>query len=137
VSDLRIEPGKRLDTQFIVNYDPQSNRLTAIGTLMKLKPYKESFVTLADFSVLNLPLNPPVPPANFEQRSNQIRVLGGYGDTNRHGWSVGVGASYDFTQATFQNQLVEVATTARAAASALNTGDFRSARSAMKISTAS
>src|SRR6202050_2875009 len=30
VSDLTIEPGKRFDTQFIVNYDPQRNRLTAI-----------------------------------------------------------------------------------------------------------
>ena len=58
VSDLTIEPGKRCDTQFIVNYDPQRNRLTAIGTLLKLKPYKESFLTLAHFSTLNLPLNP-------------------------------------------------------------------------------
>ena len=72
VSDLRVDPGKRFDTQFIVNYDPQRNRLTAIGTLLKLKPYKESFITLAHFSTLNLPLNPSPPPPNFEQRSNQI-----------------------------------------------------------------
>ena len=36
VSDLTIEPGKRYDTQFILNYDPQRNRMTAIGTLLKL-----------------------------------------------------------------------------------------------------
>jgi LPS-assembly protein len=108
VSDLRIEPGKRFDTQFIVNYDPQRNRLTAIGTLLKLKPYKESFITLAHFSTLNLPLNPSVPPPNFEQRSNQLRTLFGYGDQNRVGWNLMMGASYDFTQQAFQNQIVEV-----------------------------
>jgi LPS-assembly protein len=109
VSDLRVEPGKHFDTQFIVNYDPVRNRLSAIGTLLKLKPYKESFLTLAHFSVLNLPLNPAPPPLNFEQRSNQIRTLFGYGDLNRHGWNVEAGASYDFTQQEFQNQIVEAA----------------------------
>ncbi|HTR47916.1 MAG TPA: LPS assembly protein LptD [Verrucomicrobiae bacterium] len=108
VSDLTIEPGKRFDTQFIVNYDPQRNRLSAIGTLIKVKPYKESFITLSHFSVLNLPLNPTPPPPNFEKRSNQVRTLLGYGDQNRHGWNVMAGASYDFTQGAFQNQIVEV-----------------------------
>ena len=83
VSDLTIEPGKHYDTQFILNYDPQRNRMTAIGTLLKLKPYKQSFLTLAHFSTLNLPLNPPVPPPNFQQRSNQMRALIGYGDLTR------------------------------------------------------
>jgi LPS-assembly protein len=108
VSELTITPGKRFDTQFIVNYDPQRNRLTAIGTLLKLKPYKESFLTLAHFSTLNLPLNPSPPPANFEQHSNQLRALAGYGEPNRRGWNVMFGASYDFIQSAFQNQIVEV-----------------------------
>lgn len=108
VSDLRIEPGRRFDTQFIVNYDPQRNRLTAIGTLLKLKPYKESFLTLAHFSTLNLPLNPAPPPPNFEQRSNQLRALAGYGDPNRRGWNVMAGASYDIAKQLFQNQIVEM-----------------------------
>jgi len=108
VSDITIEPGKRFDTQFIVNYDPQRNQLTAIGTLLKLKPYKESFVTLAHFSTLNLPDNPMPPPPNFEQRSNQVRALAGYGEPNRHGFNLTVGASYDFTKSAFQNQIVEV-----------------------------
>ena len=108
VSDLRVDPGKHFDTQFIVNYDPVRNRLTAIGTLLKLKPYRESFLTLAHFSTLNLPLNPSPPPLNFQQRSNQVRALFGYGDMNRHGWNAELGASYDFTQQAFQNQIVEV-----------------------------
>ena len=101
VSDLTIEPGKRWDAQFIVNYDPVRNRLSAIGTLVKLKPYKESFLTLAHFSTVNLPVNPIPVPLNFEQRSNQVRALLGYGDVNRRGWNTSFGASYDITQATF------------------------------------
>jgi LPS-assembly protein len=108
VSDLAIEAGKHYDTQFIVNYDPERNRLTAIGTLLKLKPYKDSFLTLAHFSTVNLPVNPNPVPVNFEQRSNQVRALIGYGDMNRRGWNASFGASYDLTQQTFQNQLAEV-----------------------------
>jgi LPS-assembly protein len=108
VSDVTIAPGKRWDAESIINYDPQSNRLTAIGTLLKLKPYKASFITLAHYSVLNLPLEPAIPPPNFEQHSNQVRTLLGYGDPNRRGWNVTAGTSYDFTLGTFQGQLAEV-----------------------------
>jgi LPS-assembly protein len=108
VSDLRIEPGKHYDLQFIVNFDPQRDRLTAIGTLLKLKPYKGSFLTLAHFSVLNLPDNPSPPPLNFTQRSNQVRALIGYGDLTRRGLNVTFGASYDLTQGGFQNQIAEI-----------------------------
>jgi len=108
VSDVTVAPGKRWDTQFIVNYDPQRNRLTAIGTLLKLKPYKESFITLAHFYTLNLPVNPEPPPPNFQQHSNQVRTLFGYGEPNRRGFNVEFGASYDFVAQAFQNQIVEV-----------------------------
>jgi LPS-assembly protein len=108
VSDLTIAPGKRYDTQFIVNYDPQRNRMTAIGTMLDLKPYKQSFLQLAHFSTLNLPVNPPVPPPNFQQRSNQVRALMGYGDLTRPGINLTFGVSYDFTQQAFQNQIAEI-----------------------------
>ena len=109
VSDLRIEPGKHFDTQFIVNFDPRHGQLTAVGTLLKLKPYKESFLTLAHFSAVNLPtpsqFNPP--DFIFEPRSNQVRALIGYGDLTRRGLNVTIGASYDLTQHQFQNQVAE------------------------------
>jgi LPS-assembly protein len=108
VSDLTIEPGKKYDTEFIINYDPQRNRTNALGTLLKLKPYKESFVTLAHFSTLNLPLNPSPPPLNFQQRSNQVRALLGYGDLTRPGLNLTFGASYDFTQNGFQDQIAQL-----------------------------
>jgi LPS-assembly protein len=108
VSDVTVEPGKHYDTEFFVNYDPVRNRLTAIGTLLKLRPYRESFVTVAHLSTVNLPVNPSPAPLNFQQRSNQVRALIGYGDMNRRGWNAAFGASYDWTQQEFQNQLAQV-----------------------------
>jgi len=110
VSDLRVEPGKHWDTQFIVNFDPQRAQLTAIGTLLKLKPYKESFLTLAHFSAINLPTPVADNPPNFvfEPRSNQIRALIGWGDLTRPGFNTTIGASYDITHSAFQNQIAEV-----------------------------
>ncbi len=107
VSDLTIEPGKRFDTEFIVNYDPRRNQLTAIGTLLKLKPYKSSFLTLAHFSTMNLPPNTVPPDPDFQARSNQVRGLVGFGDLTRPGWNATAGASYDFSQNSFQNQIFE------------------------------
>ena len=84
--------------------------MTAIGTLVKLKPYKESFITLAQFSTINLPTpasqNPP--GFHFVGRSEQLRALAGYGDLNRRGWNAAVGVSYDFTKGAFQNQVAEL-----------------------------
>jgi LPS-assembly protein len=37
-----------------------------------------------------------------------VRTLFGYGDTNRRGWNATLGASYDFTQSSFQDQIVQV-----------------------------
>lgn len=110
VSDLRIMPGKRYDTEFIVNYDPQRSRLTAIGTLLKLKPYKQSFLTLAHFSTINIPADVSTVGTMeaLEPRSNQVRALVGYGDLTRQGWNATVGASYDLQQGEFQNQIVQV-----------------------------
>jgi LPS-assembly protein len=108
LSDLRVDVGKRFDTEFIVNYDAQRQQLKAIGTLVKLKPYKESFLTLENLSTQNLPTDPMPPPPNFEQRSNQVRGLIGYGDLTRRGWNATFGASYDVTQQDFQNQIVQV-----------------------------
>ena len=109
VSDLVIEPGKHFDTEFIFNFDPKRNQLTAIGTLLKLKPYKQSFLTLAHFSTTNLPTPPDQNPPNFvfQPRSNQVRALVGYGDLTRIGFNATAGLSYDFTQQAFQNQILE------------------------------
>lgn len=108
ISDLRIEPAGQFDSEFRVDYDAERARITAIGELLKIRPYKESFATLAHFSTLNIPpispANPPVP----EPYSNQIRAVVGYGNPVRKGWNGEFGVSYDISQQVFQNQLVEL-----------------------------
>ena len=108
VSDLRVEPGGHFDTEFRVDFDPQRGQMTAIGTLLKIKPYKESFFTLAHFSTINIPPVSPVNTSVFEPYSNQIRALLGYGDLTRRGWNTQFGFSYDIGQELFQNQMVQI-----------------------------
>jgi LPS-assembly protein len=106
VSDLRITPGGRYDAQFRVDYDPRRRQMTAVGTLLKVRPYREAFVTLAHFSTVNL--KTPSSPPNLAPRSNQLRALIGYGDLNRRGWNGAFGFSYDVTQHFFQNQVAQI-----------------------------
>jgi LPS-assembly protein len=100
VSDFRVTPGGRYDAQFRLDIDPQRRSLVAVGTSIKMRPYKESFVTLAHFGTR---ANPVLQP-----RSDQIRALVGYGEMNRRGWNTAFGFSYDVRQRFLQNQIVQV-----------------------------
>lgn len=108
ISDLRVEPGGHFDTEFRVDFDPKRGQMTAIGTLLKVKPYKETFLTLAHFSTINIPpVSPTIPPFP-EPYSNQVRALFGYGDLTRRGWNTEFGFSYDISQQVFENQVAQV-----------------------------
>jgi LPS-assembly protein len=100
VSDLRITPGGRYDAQFRVDYDPVRGKAAVYGTLLKIRPYREAFVTLAHFSIRSNTLLEPL--------SDQIRALVGYGELNRRGWNASFGVSYDARQRFFQNQIAQV-----------------------------
>jgi LPS-assembly protein len=105
VSDFKITPGGPYDLEQILQYDPQIQRLVTIGTLLKLKPYREFFVTTAFFRLNDNP--PPVPP-NFEQPlSSQVRALVGYGSETRKGLNLITGIGYDFENKTLQNQIAQ------------------------------
>jgi len=105
VSDFKITPGGPYDLAQILQYDPQIQRLVTIGTLLKVKPYREFFVTTAYFRLND---NPPPAPPNFEQPlSNQIRALVGYGSETRKGLNLITGIGYDFENKTLQNQIVQ------------------------------
>jgi LPS-assembly protein len=108
ISDLRIEPGRRYDAQFRVDFDPKRGQMTAIGTLLKVRPYRQSFITLAHFSTINIPETSLVNPGVVEPWSNQMRTLVGYGDLNRPGWNTAIGFSYDISQRLFQNQVAQI-----------------------------
>lgn len=100
VSDLRVTPGRRYDAQLRMDIDPHRGKVTAVGTLIRMRPYKEAFVTLAHFATDAVP--------TLQPRSNQIRALVGYGEMNRLGWNGSFGFSYDIRQHFLQNQIVQV-----------------------------
>lgn len=100
VTDLKVTPGGRYDAQFRMDYDPQRGKVTALGSLLKLKPYRAAFLTLAHFAAESTDVLQP--------RSNQIRALVGWGELNRRGLNGSFGFSYDVRQGFLQNQLVQV-----------------------------
>jgi LPS-assembly protein len=104
VSDFKLSPGGPLDFEEILEYDTQrgtNGQLTTVGTLAKIKPYKNISFTIADF---RLDANPLI----LQPRANQIRTLVGYGSPTRKGWNVTMGVSYDITNGVLQNQLVQI-----------------------------
>jgi LPS-assembly protein len=100
VSDFKITPGGPFDTEQLLEYDPQLHKITVIGTLVKIKPYREFFATVAHF---RLQANPILQPL-----SNQVRVLMGYGSETRRGFNLTTGISYDFTNSALQNQVIQI-----------------------------
>jgi LPS-assembly protein len=100
VSDVTLTPGGRYDAESIIEYDPQLDKVTTIGTLLKVKPYSEFYATIADFRLQG---NPIVQPP-----SHQIRGVVGYGDLVRKGFNLSAGVSYDILTSTLLNQFVQV-----------------------------
>jgi len=97
-SEITVEPGGRYEGELITDYDTQKNTLLATGTLVKWKPYKESFITLAHFVTHGDDVLQP--------RSNQVRFQAGYGDINRPGFNLTTSLGYDFVNDYIQNQTV-------------------------------
>lgn len=100
VSDLKLTPGGRYDAEFILEYDPQLKKVSTIGSLIKVKPYKQFYATVAEFRLQGDPVVQPP--------SHQIRSAVGYGDLVRKGLNVSAGLSYDILTDTLLNQFVQV-----------------------------
>jgi LPS-assembly protein len=100
VSDVTLTPGGKYDAESIIEYDPQLDKVTTIGTLLKVKPFSEFYATVADFRLQG---NPIVQP-----NSHQIRGILGYGDLTRKGLNISGGVSYDLLTSTVLNQFVQV-----------------------------
>jgi LPS-assembly protein len=100
VSDFKITPAGRFDTEQLLEYDPQLHKITAIGTLGKIKPYRQFFATVAHYRLQADPILQPL--------SHQVRVLVGYGSETRKGFNFTTGLSYDFTNSALQNQLAQI-----------------------------
>lgn len=98
ISDVKLTPGGRYDAEQIIAYDPQLQKVTTIGTLVKVKPYSEFYLTGADVRIQGDPF--VAPP------SHQIRAILGYGSLTRQGLNFSTGLSYDILHSTLQNQFV-------------------------------
>jgi LPS-assembly protein len=97
-SNLRVTPGRRYELELLEDFDTQKNQLLAAGTILKFKPYRESFLTLAHFLTHG--------DSVLQPRSNQVRFQAGYGEVNRPGFNLTTGMSYDFLNHFIQNQSV-------------------------------
>ena len=104
VSDFKLNPGGPLDFEQILEYDTQRGKdgqLITIGTLAKVKPYRDFSFTIADFRL-------DADPLVLQPRSNQIRTLFGYGSPTRKGFNATLGVSYDITNGSLENQIVQI-----------------------------
>jgi LPS-assembly protein len=100
VSDFKINPGGLFDVEHLLEYDPQLRKVTVIGTLAKIKPYREFFATIAQVRLQADPILQPL--------SNQVRMLAGYGSETRRGFNFTTGISYDITNSALQNELAQI-----------------------------
>ncbi len=100
ISDLKLTPGGRFDAEQILEYDPQLQKVTTIGTLLKIKPYSDFYMTVAHFRLQGDPI--------VEPPSDQIRAILGYGSLTRQGFNASTGLSYNLETDTLQNQFVLV-----------------------------
>ena len=88
ISDFKLTPGGPLDFEQILEYDTQrgsGGQLITIGTLAKIKPYKDFFFTIADF---RLDANPLVlqPKIKSDPHADRLRQRNAQGiqHYNRH-----------------------------------------------------
>lgn len=95
VSDMKITPGGRYDAEFRIDYDPQRMRITTTETLIKMHPYGNFVISVADYGIDATPVLQPF--------TSQIRTLFGYGEMNKKGWNASAGFSYDLHEGVPQN----------------------------------
>jgi len=106
-SDLIITPGGKYDAEVRLDYDPVRHRVTTSEILLKIRPTENFNFSVAQFSIDNT-TGPPPNNAFLQPAVNQVRFQGGYGGSNRRGWSASAGIGYDVKQNVMQNQFVEV-----------------------------
>jgi LPS-assembly protein len=100
VSDATLSPNSNFDAELRLEYDTTQHRFISTGALFKMHPVSKFTLTLADFDI-------NADPA-LQLRSNQVRMLAGYGDQTSKGWNFTGGMSYDIQNRFWQNEIVQV-----------------------------
>jgi LPS-assembly protein len=99
VSDIKVNYSSQYDLQLETDFDPLGNRLSALGIIGTEHPFKQSFVSLAEFRLNTDPILQP--------QQNQIRLTAGWGQMNRKGWNTATSFAYDTIQHSLQYEVVQ------------------------------
>jgi LPS-assembly protein len=98
VSDLRITPGGRYDVKLLANIDFVNKRLTALGTVANLYPYRNFFLSFSHFNVRTA----------LAPKFDQLGLRTGWGQSNRKGFNFATAMNYDLRLNTLQYQTFQV-----------------------------
>ena len=113
VSLVKMSYNPRYDIQLETDYDPVLNKMAAVGLIATLRPYQQSFFSLAQFRLntdpILLGINNPFsgPSVSSQPLQDQIRVTAGWGQMNRKGWNTAVAIAYDTIQHALQYEAVQ------------------------------
>ena len=99
VSNVKLNYSARYDVQLESDYDLLPKRFTAYGLIGTVRPFRQSFLSLAQFRLNSDPILQP--------HQNQIRVTGGWGQMNRKGWNTATSLAYDTIQHSLQYEVVQ------------------------------
>jgi LPS-assembly protein len=99
VNDLKINYSARYDVQLEADYDTLPKRLSAYGVIGTLHPFRQSFLSLAQFRLHS--------DTVLQPQQNQIRLTAGWGQMNRKGWNTATSFAYDTIQHSLQYEVVQ------------------------------
>ena len=107
ISNIRMNYSPRYDLQLETDYDPVADRLagfgpdrlSAFGLIATMRPFQQSFISLAQFKLNTDPILQP--------RQNQIRLTAGWGQMNRKGWNTATSFAYDTIARALQYEVVQ------------------------------
>ncbi len=99
VSDIKINYSQHYDLQLETDFDPIPNRLSAFGLIGTAHPFRQSFISLAEFRLNTDPILQP--------HQDQIRFTAGWGQLNRKGWNTATAFAYDTIQRSLQYEVVQ------------------------------
>ena len=99
VNNLKINYSARYDIQLEADYDTLPKRLAAYGAIGTLHPFRQSFLSLAQFRLHS--------DTVLQPEQNQIRLTAGWGQMNRKGWNTATSLAYDTIQHSLQYEVVQ------------------------------
>jgi len=99
VSDIKINYSQHYDLQLETDFDAGPKKLSAFGLVGTAHPFRQSFVSLAEFRLNTDPILQP--------REDQIRLTAGWGQLNRKGWNTATAFAYDTIQRSLQYEVVQ------------------------------